>query len=44
MLMDWPMDTLHLPEDIYETIDEAKVDFAVAATLTLLENFEEEGI
>jgi hypothetical protein len=44
MLMDWPMDTLHLPEDVYETIDEAKVDFAVEATLTLLENFEEEGI
>jgi Zn-dependent M28 family amino/carboxypeptidase len=44
MLMDWPMDTLHLPEDVYETIDEAKVEFAVEATLTLLENFEKEGI
>jgi aminopeptidase YwaD len=44
MLMDWPMDTLHLPEDVYETIDEAKVNFAVEMTFSLLENFEKEGI
>ena len=44
MLMDWPMDTLHLPGDIYETIDEAKVNFAVETTFSLLENFEKEGI
>ena len=44
MLMDWPMDTLHLPEDVYETIDEAKVNFAVETTFSLLENFEKKGI
>jgi hypothetical protein len=44
MLMDWPMDTLHLPADVYETINEDKVNFAVEATLCLLENFEKEGI
>ena len=40
MLMDWPMETLHLPEDVYKTIDEVKVNFAVEATFSLLENFE----
>jgi hypothetical protein len=44
MLMDWPMDTLHLPADVYETIDEEKVNFAVDVTLSLLENLEKEGI
>jgi hypothetical protein len=44
MLMDWPMDSLHLPADSYETIEEDKLDFAVAAALCLVEDFEQKGI
>lgn len=44
MFMDWPADNLHLPSDVYEMIDEQKIDFAVDVTFSLIENFEKEGI
>jgi hypothetical protein len=43
MLMDWPMETLHLPADKYETIDERKVDFGAETALAFLNHFEREG-
>lgn len=43
MLMDWPMETLHLPKDRYETIDEAKLDFGVEVALAFLNAFERQG-
>ncbi len=44
MLMDWPIDTLHLPSDVFENIDEGKLNFAVQVTQALIEDFDEKGI
>jgi hypothetical protein len=44
MLMDWPADNLHLPTDVYEALDESKIDFGVGVTMSLLEHFEKHGL
>jgi len=43
MFMDWPADTLHLPTDEYEGLEESKVRFGVEVTMSLLERFEKHG-
>jgi aminopeptidase-like protein len=43
MFMDWPADSLHLPTDVYEEIDEKKVDFGVDVVSALVRDFERHG-
>jgi len=40
MLMDWPIDTLHLPSDKFENIDENKLNHTVNVAYTLVEDFD----
>jgi aminopeptidase YwaD len=44
MFMDWPVNTLHLPTDVYEEIDREKVDFGVDVAFSLVEYFEKYGV
>ena len=39
MLMDWPIETLHLPSDVFENIDENKLNYVVDVTRVLVEDF-----
>jgi hypothetical protein len=43
MFMDWPADSLHLSTDVYEEIDEKKVDFGVDVVSALVSDFERHG-
>jgi Zn-dependent M28 family amino/carboxypeptidase len=40
MLMDWPMETLHLPEDDFDSIEEDKLDCGVEAALRIIDKLE----
>ncbi len=40
MLMDWPIETLHSPGDVYENIDEQKLDCAVDCACALIEDID----
>jgi len=44
MFMDWPVDTLHLPTDVYEEIDEKKLDSGVEVAFSMVEHFEKYGV
>jgi aminopeptidase YwaD len=43
MFMDWPAEALHLPTDVYEEIDEKKVNFGVEVMSALVRDFERHG-
>jgi len=44
MLMDWPIDTLHLPSDVFENIDEDKLNHTVNVAYALVEDFDKKLI